>query len=51
MINFANADNVEKLEAFVTAANKEDTSHFMDVPMGISMITDVLITSPICMPD
>ena len=46
-----NPENVAKLEAFVTTANKEDGSHFLDVPMGINMITDVLITSPICLPE
>jgi 26S proteasome regulatory subunit N10 len=51
VINFANPENVAKLEAFVTTANKEDGSHFLDVPMGINMITDVLITSPICLPE
>jgi len=49
IINFANPDNVEKLKALVNAANNSDNSHFMDVPMGINMITDVLITSPILM--
>lgn len=47
LINFANPDNVPKLEALVCAANNQSNSHFMDVPAGISMITDVLFTSPI----
>ena len=47
VINFANPDNVPKLQALIDAANKNDNSHFLDVPMGISMITDVLFTSPI----
>lgn len=47
MINFANPDNVPKLQALVDSANKNDNSHFLDVPMGVSMITDVLFTSPI----
>ena len=47
VINFANPDNVPKLQALVDAANKNDNSHFLDVPMGVSMITDVLFTSPI----
>jgi len=47
VINFANPDNVPKLQALVEAANKNDNSHFLDVPMGVSMITDVLFTSPI----
>lgn len=49
VINFANFENVDKLTALVNAANNSSNSHFMDVPMGISMITDVLITSPILM--
>lgn len=47
IINFANADNVPKLEALVNAANNSSNSHFMDVPQGCTMITDVLFTSPI----
>ena len=47
MINFANPDNVPKLQALIEAANKNDNSHFLDVPLGVSMITDVLFTSPI----
>jgi len=51
VINFANPDNVIKLQALVEAANKNDNSHFLDVPMGVSMITDVLFTSPILQGD
>ena len=51
MINFANPDNVPKLQALVDSANKNDNSHFLDVPMGVSMITDVLFTSPILQGD
>lgn len=51
MINFANPDNVPKLQALVEAANKNDNSNFLDVPMGVSMITDVLFTSPILQGD
>lgn len=51
MINFANPDNVPKLQALIEAANKNDNSHFLDVPMGVSMITDVLFTSPILQGD
>jgi len=47
IINFANPDNVPKLKALVEAANNSDMSHFLDVPIGVSMITDVLFTSPI----
>ena len=47
IINFANADNVQKLTALVNSTNNDSNSHFLDVPMGISYITDILITSPI----
>lgn len=47
IINFANPENIQKLEALVNAANNSNNSHFMDVPLGISMITDLLFTSPI----
>lgn len=47
IINFANPDNVPKLQALIEAANNSDMSHFLDVPIGVSMITDVLFTSPI----
>lgn len=47
VINFANPDNVPKLQALVQCANNSDNSHFLDVPIGVAMITDVLITSPI----
>ena len=49
IINFANEENVPKLQACVNAANNSDNSHFMDVPQGVIAITDVLITSPILM--
>mmetsp|Transcript_11461 Transcript_11461/g.7962 ORF Transcript_11461/g.7962 Transcript_11461/m.7962 type:complete len:161 (+) Transcript_11461:331-813(+) len=51
VINFANPDNVPKLTALVNAANDGSMSHFLDVPLGVSMITDVLISSPIMMYD
>jgi 26S proteasome regulatory subunit N10 len=47
VINFANPDNVSKLEALVTACDNSSNSHFLDVPIGINMITDILFTSPI----
>lgn len=49
VINFANPENVPKLTALVNAANDSNLSHFLDVPLGVSMITDVLISSPIMM--
>lgn len=51
IINFANPGNVSKLNALCTAANKDSNSNFMDVPMGVTNITDVLISSPILMSD
>lgn len=47
VINFSHPENVPKITALVNAANNSSNSHFMDVPSGISMITDVLFTSPI----
>lgn len=47
VINFAHPENLPKLEAFVRAANNTGNSHLLDVPLGVSMITDVLIASPI----
>jgi len=47
VINFAHPENVPKLQALVKAANSNDNSHMLDVPLGVSMITDVLIASPI----
>lgn len=51
VINFANPENVGRLQAMVDKANDNSegqaTSHFFDVPQGMNNITDVLITSPI----
>lgn len=51
VINFAHPENVPKLTALVNAANQDASSHFLDVPLGIASITDVLISSPIVMPE
>jgi len=55
VINFANPDNIGRLQAMVDAANdgSEDqhTCHFLDVPLGCTHITDVMITSPILQSD
>ena len=55
VINFAHPENVGRLQAMVEAANdgSEDApnSHFLDVPIGCSHITDVMITSPILQAD
>lgn len=47
VINFSHPENVPKLQALVNAANSNGNSHFLDVPLGVAMITDVLIASPI----
>lgn len=47
VINFANPDNVPKLEALVNSANQGDNCNFLNVPLGITVLTDVLFTSPI----
>jgi len=55
IINFANPDNISRLQTLVNTANKESddlpTCHFLDVPEGITSITDVMISSPILMPE
>ena len=55
VINFANPDNVSRLQTLVNTANKESddapTCHFLDVPAGCSSIVDVMISSPILQPD
>ncbi len=47
VINFAHPENVPKLTAMVNAANSNGNSHMLDVPLGVSMIIDILIASPI----
>lgn len=47
VINFSHPENVPKLQAFITAANQNNNCHFLDVPLGVISITDVLIASPI----
>lgn len=47
VINFAHPENVPKLQSLVNAANNSGNSHFLDVPLGVAMITDILIASPI----
>ena len=55
VINFANPDNVSRLQTLVNTANKESddapTCHFLDVPAGCSSIMEVMISSPILQPD
>ena len=51
IINFANPDNVSRLQTLVNTANKESddapTCHFLDVPAECSSIMEVMISSPI----
>jgi 26S proteasome regulatory subunit N10 len=49
VINFANPENVAKLTGLVNSCNNSNNSHFLDVPLGISDLTEVLFTSPILM--
>ena len=55
VINFANPDNVARLQALVNSANsgaeEAPTCHFLDVPQGVQHITDIMITSPILQPE
>lgn len=47
VINFANPDNVPKLTALVEAADNSKNSHFLDVPLGIASISQLLFSSSI----
>jgi len=48
VVNFANPDNIPKLEGLIQACDDgTGNCHFLDVPLGVAMITDVLISSPI----
>jgi len=54
VINFANPDNIGRLQAIINSANsgnEDSTCTFLDVPEGCSNITDVMITSPILQSD
>lgn len=51
VVSFAHPENIPKLQALVSAANSGDNCHFLDCPLGVAMITDVLIASPIINPD
>jgi 26S proteasome regulatory subunit N10 len=55
VINFANPDNVSRLQTLVNTANNvqgdDTTCHFLDVPPGVLSILDVMITSPILQHD
>ena len=47
IINFANPDNSPKLEALVNAANKDDNSHYLNVPSDFDNLQGILFTSAI----
>ena len=47
IVNFGHPENLPKLQALVDNANNNDNSHLLDVPAGITAITDILIASPI----
>jgi len=48
VVNFGEeAQNIEKLEAFITAVNTNDESHLVTVPPGPHILSDILLSSPI----
>jgi len=48
IVNFGEeAENTEKLEAFVGAVNSNDNSHLVTVPPGPHILSDILISSPV----
>ncbi|KAL9270421.1 26S proteasome non-ATPase regulatory subunit 4-like protein [Drosera capensis] len=49
IVNFGEDDDgkSEKLEALVAAANNNDSSHIVHVPVGPNALSDVLISTPI----
>jgi len=48
IVNFGEeAENTEKLEAFIGAVNSNDNSHLVTVPPGPHILSDILISSPI----
>ncbi|GAB2227349.1 hypothetical protein Droror1_Dr00009167 [Drosera rotundifolia] len=49
IVNFGEDDDgkPEKLDALVTAANNNDSSHIVHVPVGPNALSDVLISTPI----
>jgi len=44
-------ENTEKLEAFIKAVNNNDNSHFLAVPPGPHILSDLVLTSQIMMGD
>lgn len=48
IVNFGEeAENTEKLEAFIAAVNNNDNSHLVTVPPGPHILSDILISSPV----
>ncbi|KAJ1566080.1 hypothetical protein HK096_002519 [Nowakowskiella sp. JEL0078] len=48
IVNFGEeAENTEKLEAFIAAVNSSDNSHLVTIPPGPHILSDVLLSSPI----
>jgi 26S proteasome regulatory subunit N10 len=48
IVNFGEeAENTEKLEAFIAAVNNNDNSHLVTVPPGPHILSDILISSPL----
>lgn len=48
IVNFGEEQqNIEKLEAFVSAVNTNDESHIVTIPPGPHILSDILLSSPI----
>jgi len=48
IVNFGEeAQNIEKLEAFINAVNTNDESHLVTVPPGPHILSDILLSSPV----
>eukprot|EP00992_Anisonema_acinus_P013261 TRINITY_DN8644_c0_g1_i1.p1 TRINITY_DN8644_c0_g1~~TRINITY_DN8644_c0_g1_i1.p1 ORF type:complete len:344 (-),score=73.58 TRINITY_DN8644_c0_g1_i1:155-1186(-) len=46
VVAFGIEENIPKLEQFVAAANSQENSHLINVPLGVTL-ADVLVSSPI----
>jgi len=48
IINFGEeAQNVEKLEAFINAVNTNEESHLVTIPAGPHILSDIILSSPV----
>lgn len=48
IVNFGEeAENTEKLDAFISAVNSNDNSHLVTIPSGPHILSDLLVSSPI----